>query len=160
MFSDASRDGIEARLLKRINEHPQGVDGYLDDLVQQYDQLLADQLSHALTAKAPTGESIDSGDPLIDMTMPVIGKVARTFESSATQATMLQAAIHHRLAQLGVETATVPPVDPWSADGASFSLLPAPDGVGFVLSSRYEARAGQPVTYKFAAPDAGFVRAK
>ena len=158
MFSDKDQEGIESRWLKRINEHPGGIDGYLDELVQEYDRQLGRQLDLASTAKVPAEDTVSSGDPLIDITMPTIGKVARALESSAVQTSMLQAAIHHRLAQLGAHTGAAKPADPWAADGSGFSLQPAKDGVGFVMTSRYEIRPDQPVTYKFAAPDAGFIR--
>jgi hypothetical protein len=158
MFSDEDEQTLQARWLKRINEHPKGLDGYLDDLRQEYHRQLDLQITRASTPTVNATESPISDDPLMNITMPSIGKVARSLNSSVTQGAMLQAAIHHRLGQLGTADDAAPPVDPWSDDGAPFAISAAPGGAGFVITSRYEVNSGQPVTYKFAAPDAGFIR--
>ncbi len=88
--------------------------------------------------------------------MPAIGKVARTLHKSATLSTMLQAAVQLRLRALGQFDAP-PSADPWSGDGSAFAVEKSPDG-GFLLRSNYESSPGKPVTYKFGARDAGFVR--
>jgi hypothetical protein len=158
MFLDGGDDtSAQARWLERIRSHPRGIDGCIEDLVAEYDRKLAQQIAHASRPVEP-GDSDDTPEyPFRDMTI-TLGKIARTFQSAHTQAVMLDAAIHHRLVQLGATDPTSAPVDPWSAEGKGFDVQPATDGPGFVLTSRYEVRPGQPVTFKFAAPDAGFVR--
>jgi hypothetical protein len=145
------------RWLDGARAHPDGAEGYVQDLLATYDKSLAHQIALANQAKpSPEPETTDETDPLSDFGLNVIGKVGRTLHNSATQSTMLQAAIQLRLRELGHADAT-PPADPWAGDGSGFTVEKTPDG-GFLMRSRYEARPDKPLTYKFAAPDAGFKR--
>jgi hypothetical protein len=92
------------------------------------------------------------------MSMPAVGKVARTLNSSAVQTRMLHAAIRHRLLELNPGASPAPVPDPWADNDEDFVFKPAEDGAGFLLTSRYEVGPGQPVVYKFAAPGSGFIR--
>lgn len=137
--------------------HPEGAEGFVRGLLGNYDKSLAHQIALADEAKpSPEAETTADTDPLSDFGLNVIGKVARTLQNSQTQSTMLQAAIQLRLRELGNADAT-PPDDPWAKDGSGFSIEKTPDG-GFLLRSRYETSPDKPLTYKFAAPDAGFKR--
>jgi hypothetical protein len=145
--------------LAAARAHPEGVDGYARDLFARYQSGVDQQLSLAKSPGYPADLSASAApgiDPILAFAMPAIGKVARTLHNSATQSTMLQAAVQLRLRALGQSDAT-PPADPWSGDGSAFAVEKSPDG-GFLLRSRYETRTGKPLTYKFAAPDVGFVR--
>lgn len=142
--------------LAAARAHPEGVDGYARDLFARYQSRIDQQLSLANSPRYPADLSASEVDPILALTMPAIGKVARTLHNSATQSTMLQAAVQLRLRALGQSDAT-PPADPWSGDGSAFAVEKSPDG-GFLLRSHYETRTGKLLTYKFAAPDAGFVR--
>ncbi len=148
------------KLLSLVRRHPGGVDGYAKDLLVAYqagiDRQLALAESAQISPKNP--EPAASDDPLYALIMPTLGRVSRTLNNSATSATMLQAAIQHRLRALNKNADPLPFPDPWSKDKQdAFAFESTPDG-GFVLRSRYELNPGQPLTYKFAAPDAGIVR--
>ncbi len=145
--------------LAAARAHPEGVDGYARDLLARYQSGIDQQLAVANSPGYPADLSASAApgvDPILALAMPAIGKVARYLHNSATQSTMLQAAVQLRLRALGQSDAT-PPADPWPGDGSAFAVEKSPDG-GFLLRSRYETRTGKPLTYKFAAPDAGFVR--
>ena len=143
--------------LDKIRAHPDGADGYIRDLLITYQQILDQQIASAAQAKAtPDDATPPPDDPYLRALVPTLGRVARTLQNVETQSVMFQAAINHRLNSLG-QTGATPPPDPWSDEGASFTMEPTPDG-GFLMRSRYEALPGKPLTYKFAAPDAGFVR--
>jgi len=153
-------DHIETRWLERVRSHPRGVDGCIDDLLADFDRKLARQVELASIPSPPKEEDGTADEnTIVEITTSTLGKVARTFESSRTQATMLNAAIARRLLQLGSADQAAAPADPWSADGKGFHVEAASDGAGFTLTSRYEVRPGEPLTHKFAAPDAGFVPA-
>ncbi len=142
--------------------HPGGADGYADELIATYQGLLDAHLVAADSPDAPAHYPApsDTGDPFLKMIVPSLGKMGRTFNNSATSEPMLQAAIHHRLTQLGRTPSAPAPADPWAeSPNTGFTHEPTPDG-GFVLRSRYETTTDQPLTYKFAAPDAGLVRPK
>ena len=149
---------IEARWLERVRSHPRGIDGCIEDLVASYDRELARQIAHASRPIPPDKADDTAEDSILQTTTSTLGAIARTFQGAHTQSAMLDAAIHHRLVQLGAADSASAPADPWSDDGKGFDLQPASDGAGFILASRYQVRPGQPVTYKFAAPDAGFIR--
>ena len=149
-------------LVERARKHPGGADGYVDDLLAAYRRILDAQLAAADLPDAAGNSqetTSDIEDPFLKAFFPQLGRVARTLNNSATSATVLQAAIHQRLAQLGAATPDAAPVDPWTEDGSPFAYEATPDG-GFLLRSRYEVNPGKPLTYKFSAPDAGFVRPK
>ncbi len=156
---NGTADHSLALLLARVRRHPDGPEGYVRDHIAAYDEGVARQLARAGNPKAPTEDETPTiDDPLLGLTLPSVGKVARTLNSSATTATALQAAIHHRLVQLGAAPDAHGPTDPWSPDQAApFAFEPAPGG-GFLLRSVYELSPEIPLTYKFAAPDAGFLR--
>ncbi len=148
-------------IVESARRHPGGADGYADELLDTYQRLFDAQLAAADSPMVPANPPARPGsdDPLIKLILPSLDRVGRTFNGSATSPTMLQAAIHHRLAELGAASPDAGPVDPWNADGSPFSYEATPGG-GFLLRSRYEMDSGKPLTYKFAAPDAGFVRPK
>lgn len=147
-----------AEALALVRAHPEGVDGYARDLLARYQAGIDRQLSLADSPVFPPSiEEAPSDDPLLALTMPTLGRVCRTFNHAATYPAIFQAAIHHRLARAGVSSPRPAPADPWSEDGAAFSAEETPDG-GLILRSRYEAQPGAPLTYKFAAPDAGYQR--
>lgn len=153
------------KILELVRKHPGGPEAYGKELLAAYqasidrDLQLADSSIMSIRSSA----SAAMEDPIMRIAMPTLGQVARSFNNISTQSTMLQAAIQLRLKQLGHDTGQPPVTDPWAADpfaseaDNSFAFEKTPDG-GFLLRSRYEVNAGQPVTYKFAAPDAGFVR--
>ncbi len=149
------------KVLVRARNHPEGVDGYLRDLRAEYQAGIDRQLRLADSPQAPAADEAAPGasDPFIAMTTPTIGRVIRTMNNAATQSSMLQAAIRHRMIQIGAEPTGDVQLDPWGEGNAGFVTTPTPDG-GFTLRSRYEVSPGRPLTYKFAASDAGFVRAK
>jgi hypothetical protein len=148
--------------LDLIKNHPNGVDGYYTDILARYDAIFAQQLAESKKAEYPersVGAALltNERDPILAMITPSVGGVARSLHAADVNATMLEAAIRHRLGQT-----TQAPADPWSATSpdetaAPFTYEPTPDG-GFTLASRYHRRKDEPVTYKFAAPDAGVVR--
>ena len=149
-------------LVARVRQHPGGAEGYAEDLYADYQRALDAQIALADSPRAPREEPTTppNADPFVALVSPTFGRLGRTFRNVDTQATMLQAAVHARLAQLGHPAGAAPaPVDPWADDGGGFTASPTPDG-GFLLRSRYEVSPEAPLTYKFAAPDAGFVRQK
>lgn len=158
MFDDFSLSpAARTRWLDGARAHSKGAEGYVRSLIHEYNVSLAVQILRARQARPmPLAKSDDDTDPLSDFGLNVIGKVARTLQNSQTQSTMLQAAIQLRLRELGHADAT-PPADPWAEDGSGFTVEETPDG-GFLLRSRYETSPDKPLTYKFAAPDAGFKR--
>ncbi len=159
MFGDNQSDLGKAlhALLDKVRANPDGVDGYVRDLFAAYQQNIDRQIAGAAQPKAAPADTTPSfEDPLMNILVPSFGRVARNMHSAATQSTMLHAAVQLRLRALGQSDATIP-ADPWAADGSSFAYEKTPDG-GYLLRSRYEVRPGKPLTYKFAAPDAGFVR--
>ena len=143
--------------LDRIKNHPGGPEAYFADALVRYDEYTARQLAAADRAEytEPSANEPDSSfDPVLAAIVPSFANFARNLHASDTRALMLQAAIRHRLGQTNQA-----PADPWSAaspDGAAspFVFTATPDG-GFTLASRYQRRKDEPVTYKFAAPDAG-----
>lgn len=150
-----------AAALARARAHPDGAEGYARELLAAYEAGIARQVALADSARYPEHlepTEAEKSDPLLALMMPTIGRVCRTFNGSATATTMLQAAIHHRLGQLGAGADPAAARDPW-ADGEKtpFRTERLPDG-GFILRSAYETEPGAPYTYKFAAPDAGFIR--
>jgi hypothetical protein len=150
---------IEA--LARARTHPDGPEGYARELLAAYQAGIDRQIAAASSARYPDLEPTDAerSDPLLKLVMPTIGKLIRTFNGSATGHTMLHAAINHRLGQLQEGVDPLAHSDPWASgpDPVPFAVEPTPDG-GFLLRSAYESAPGAPYTYKFAAPDAGFLR--
>lgn len=148
------------KILARIRAHPGGVDGYAKDLLAAYQAGVDKHIELAESPRAPKSENAKepADDPLLAMTVPTIGKLARTFNSTSTQTLMFKAAIQHRLGQLSQSVDPFPLFDPWAGKLQPFDVKPAANGAGFVITSRYEVSPGEPVTYKFAAPDAGFIR--
>lgn len=159
LYGEGSGDNALAKTLELVRAHPEGVAGYLRDLKHAYQTNIDAQLALADSADAPTEDqpAAPTIDPMLAQSLPMIGRLARTLNNAATYPTMLQAAVHHRLAELGQAPAAAAPADPWAEDGAAFGLERTDDG-GFILSSRYEVHSGAPLRVKFAAPDAGFVR--
>ena len=145
--------------MRRALAHPDGPEGYVVDMIEEYDRRMASQIAGAQQAKRPAdAPSSDGTYPLVDMLMPSIGQVARMMNASALQPTMLEAAIRHRLGQTDRM-----PADPWrkitaspdeTATPAPFTFESAPDG-GLILRSIYERRADEPYAYKFGTTDAG-----
>ncbi|MEY4489528.1 MAG: hypothetical protein RIQ79_2036, partial [Verrucomicrobiota bacterium] len=138
--------------LDRVRTHPGGIEGYIDEVTMLHDSWHDLVLRSANSAKYSSLPATPD-DPICQITCAT-GPIVRTFRGSITRADMFQAAIQHRLRQLG-QAATAPVPDPWSDKQEPFAYEPTPDG-GFLLRSRYEVRADKPLTYKFAAPDAGF----
>lgn len=147
--------------LDLVKNHPGGVDGYYADILARYDAIFAQQLAESKQPEISERSFVirNERDPIIATLTPSIGGLARNLEATDLNALMLQAAIRHRLGQ-----ADQAPADPWFAtspdEAASpFVFTATPDG-GFTLASRYQRWKDEPVTYKFAAPDAGSVRPK
>jgi hypothetical protein len=153
-----------AALLARARAHPEGPEGYARELLAAYQAGIDRQIAAASSARYPNPEPTEAekSDPLLKLVMPAFGNIVRTFNGLATSNVMLEAAIQHRLGQLG-ETAPVPVPDPWAKTSDDtprpFQTERLPDGA-FLLRSAYEIAPGAPYTYKFAAPDAGFIRVK
>ncbi|TAG32492.1 MAG: hypothetical protein EAZ36_02190 [Verrucomicrobia bacterium] len=146
--------------LARARAHPGGVDAYCDELYIAAQQGIAAHANAAASARFQEDAVPPSDDPILALSLPMIGRLARSLNNSATSPIMLQAAIHYRLGALGVASDSPPPSDPWAeGEGAPFAREATPDG-GFVLRSRYETGPDAPLSYKFAAPDADFVRAQ
>jgi hypothetical protein len=149
--------------LARARAHPDGAEGYARELLETYQAGIDRQVALAESARYPENLDLteaEKSDPLLALAMPTIGRVCRTFNNSATAATMLQAAIRHRLGELGASVDPFAVPDPWAHDEKRpFRTERLPDG-GFILRSAYEVQPDSPLTYKFAAPDAGFVRAR
>lgn len=148
--TDASR-----RMLDRLRHHPEGAEGYTRDVVAEYNNYLDQMIARTFLADDSAPSPAPPAPSMVAMVTPTVDKVGRTLQSSATQAVMLQAAIAHRLGELGA--AQTSPTDPWADDDSPFTFSPTDDG-GFTLSSVYQVRENQPIVYKFAAPDAGFQR--
>jgi len=148
------------KALARARANPDGADGYARELLEKYQAGIDRQVALAATARYPENIGLteaEKSDPLLALTMPTIGRVIRVFNGSATSGVMLQAAIQHRLGELGHGHADTFP-DPWSAEEKrAFETERLPGG-GFILRSAYETADRAPYTYKFAAPDAGFIR--
>ncbi len=145
--------------LARIRAHPLGPDGYFTDLIARYDEITRAQLGSARQALAakPTIRKPED-DFILGMLTPSFDNFARALHSGDTGVRMLLSAIHHRLGQLGQSIDPFAAFDPWAETPMTpFAKEVTSDG-GFILRSRYERRPGEPVTYKFAAPDAGLVR--
>ncbi len=162
LSDDDEVDAAYRELVARVRKHPGGPEGYVEDLYAEYQREIDAQIASADSARAPRQEDAPppNPDPFVALVSPTFGKLGRTFRNLDTQAVMLQAAVHARLVQLGHPASSAPaPADPWDADGGDFTATSTPDG-GFVLRSRYEVSPDAPLTYKFAAPDAGFVRQK
>ena len=157
MFLPENQHEPEQEWLRRVKAHPRGVDGCIADLLAAYDRSLARHLGLSADPSAPSGASASEENAYLATMMPTLGKVARTLRRADTETVMLQAAVHHRLAKLGAAEKSAAPPDPWCSEGAGFAHKETPYGA-FFLRSRYEVEPGQPVVYKFAAPDAGFVR--
>lgn len=155
--SDRGKSSL-AKMLTLAREHPGGPEGYGKDLVAAYQAGVDRHLQQAEKPQPDSEYAPHTEDPFLDLAVSSIGRIARIFNSSATHTMMFQAAIQHRLGQLGHSIDHSAFNDPWSDNNGRFYLKPAEDGAGFILTSRYEVRPGQPVTYKFGAPDAGFVR--
>lgn len=158
-FSETDQKALQDAIVERARRHPGGADGYADDLLAAYRRLIDATLVAAASPEARAPAPLDSEDPFIKLIFPALGNVGRNLNNSATSSTALQAAIQHRLVQLGAATSGAAPADPWAENAGPFAYEATPDG-GFLLRSRYEAAPGKPLTYKFAAPDAGSVRAK
>lgn len=154
-------------IAERARRHPRGVDGYVEDLYAEYQRTIDAQVAAAENPRLPAepapsspADSAPDEDPLLAISRPTFGRVARAFNNVATQSVMLQAAINHRLGQLHESIDPFAHPDPWAEkENTTFDYTPTPDG-GFTLSSRYEVNPDAPLTYKFAAPDAGFLRLK
>jgi len=163
VFSDKDEvDSAYRELVARVRQHQGGPEGYVETLYAEYQRTLDAQIASADSPRAPRVEPTPPAnhDPFVALVSPTFGRVGRTLHNLDTQAVMLQAAVHSRLVQLGHPAGEAPaPADPWDADGGGFTATSTPDG-GFVLRSRYEMCPDAPLTYKFAAPDAGFVRQK
>ena len=147
--------------LKKVAAHPGGIDGYLDDLIAENERRFQAGFAAAGTPAATPSAPEPDDDPILEFARFPVETTLRRFNGSITQADMFQAAIQQRLAQLG-ETSAKPVTDPWSVGPSSdkqqpFLREPTPDG-GFILRSRYEIVPGQPVAYKFGAPDSGVLR--
>lgn len=152
-------DKKRAVWLNRIRNHPGGIAGYLEDLTTLNDRYYEQAFASAAQAQAPATPTSPAAleDPALALITPAIGGVLRKLHGSITAAETLQAAIHHRLSQLGQAPTQPASADPWAeSPGTGFVNESTPDG-GFVLRSLYEFRPGAPLTYKFAAPDAGLV---
>jgi len=147
------------QVLALVRAHPDGVEGYARDLLVAYQTGIDQQLALAASPLAPRTSPEPPSDPMLAIAVPSIGAVARSFQSVATQSVMLRAAINHRLGALQGRIDPSAFSDPWQETPTPFVHEPTPDG-GFLLRSRYETRPDAPLTYKFAAPDAGVVRPK
>lgn len=138
--------------------HPDGPEGYVTDLIEEYDRRMAEQIAGSRQNKRPPRSPNDvPSDPLLAIIMPTMGQVARTINASSLQSTMLEAAIRRRLGQPGGM-----PSDPWgpvdtNKASAPFAFEQTPDG-GLILRSAYETRTDEPYAYKFGTPDAGVQR--
>lgn len=158
LHGDGTGAATLREVLARARAHPGGVAGYTADLLAGYQRSIDASVAAAASPQvlepsaAPASE-----DPFLALSIPIFDRLARILNNNATSATVLQAAIHHRLTRLGASDGTAAPGDPWAADGKGFALETTPDG-GFELRSNYEVTTDQPLTYKFSAPDAGFVR--
>ena len=155
-------DSAYRDLVARVRRHPGGPEGYVEDLYAEYQRAIDAQIASADSVRAPRSEPKPpaNSDPFVALVSPTFGRVGRVFRNLDTEAVMLQSAVHARLVQLGHPEGAAPaPADPWDADGGGFTAEATPDG-GFVLRSRYEVNPDAPLSYKFAAPDAGFVRPK
>lgn len=150
------------KALARARAHPDGAEGYARELLDTYQTGIDRQVALAASARYPENlgpTETEKADPLLALTMPTIGRVIRVFNGSATSGVMLQAAIQHRLGELGHDHAGIIP-DPWASTkdrSQPFQTERLPGG-GFILRSAYETADRAPYTYKFAAPDAGFIR--
>jgi hypothetical protein len=153
-------NSIGDEILKLARQHPDGPEGYVIDLLAQYDERMAAQLASVNQASMPNNPSLPiDTDPLIELLMPTFTVVLRIHQQSELTTPMLLAAIRHRQGR-----AAEAPADPWGGQTNDTTAPPpftyetTPDG-GFILRSAYERSPGAPVAYKFAAPDAGIVRA-
>ncbi len=149
-------------LIARVRQHPDGPEGYIADIKAECRRAIDEQIASANSPRAPAAEAkppIASQDPIVALLGPNT-RAGRLLRTRDTEAVMLQSAVQTRLAQLGHPAGAKPaPSDPWDTDGGGFTSEATPDG-GFILRSRYEVTPDAPLAYKFAAPDAGFVRQK
>lgn len=145
-------------LLRRVRDHPGGLDGYIRQLESDYETAFSDALLRAEQPKlAAIPQRKRTDDPLLQIMMPTLDRVARTLNRADLTVTMLNAATSLRRGELTGQTMQPTP-DPWArANGGKLNVERMPDG-GFILRSIYEGRDGNPTEYKFAAPDAGMVR--
>lgn len=156
--STSDPDVILQKWWRLARAHPGGPQAYTEDFLAGLQTGLDAQLARAALPQAHDDTKAPRpSDPFLAAALPKLEKPARTLHIARTQATMLQSAIQLRLRQLGQTLPDAPPGDPFSSDGADFASVTTEDG-GFLLRSRYESAPGQPLTYKFATPDAGFLR--
>jgi len=159
-FADAPAPGADEllrSLVQHARDHPGGLDGYIQQLMSAYDKTLAQSLLRAEQPKMDADPTTHPAqDPVLAVLMPSFDSLVRTLNKSDLSTTMLNAALTLRRQELaGAPLQT--PHDPWGQSGDNLQMERSPDG-GFILRSVYEGRAGKPVEYKFAAPDAGMMR--
>lgn len=151
--TDALLDG----LVRRARNHPAGLDGYIGELQSHYDAGLVDALQRAEQPRIDDSSmKSPPDDPVLIMLSPGFESIARRLTGSELTPVLLRTAVALRQEQLAGKPAR-PLADPWSKKGEALRIQRTSDG-GFILSSIYEDRAGRPVEYKYAAPDAGQVR--
>lgn len=159
--TEASGDGFSERYLAwvaAVRKHPGGLEGYEKDLNAEYDLRIAEQMDLATQAKLSEHRPELPDDLILRTLMPTMYALSRNLTRAGLSTDMLQAAIQMRLADLGAadERDAVKVVDPWATDCSGFVYQKTADG-GFQLSSAYEAAPDQGTTFKFAAPDAGYL---
>lgn len=161
LASNTVLDAEGKTFLRAALTHPEGPEGFVADLIAAYDTQVARQVAAASDAIASPPSITTETDlfaPFIQSSAKTYGESARRLFSTDLRSTMLQAAIHARLRELGREPATPSPADPWAAEsGGDFELSTTEDG-GLVLRSRYQRTPGNATAYKFGSPDAGPVR--
>ena len=137
--------------LAKVRAHPGGIEGYLSDLLAANDAYYENAFASARSADASASPPPPlPDDPVLNAITPTVGNFLRGQEGARLHATMLQAAIQHRLNESGAASAS-PPADPWAENEEPFALDPLPGGA-VRLRSRYEVRDGQPAVFEFGTP--------
>ncbi len=149
-----AEEWVEA-ILEKIRAHPQGLDGYLTDLQNKYDQLI---WSGRLAAENPRFEGVPTpvvDDPLL-WQMAVFTQLTRRFNQNDLTGPMVRAGVAQRRAVLLGESRE-PDLDPWGEPGQRLQWAKTAEG-GFLLRSVYEVRPGGGSTFRFGQPESGWVK--
>jgi hypothetical protein len=146
-------EDLVTQTVAKVRAHPQGLEGYLEDMERAYDQGIADILMAAETPRFNEARIPEIGDPMLRW-LEVTNGVARRFQQGELIGPMMRAGVALRRAELRGEVMETP-VDPWGKPGQRLHWEKNPGG-GFRLRSDYEVEADRMSTFQFGNPKAGW----